>query len=161
MLDDYCENEKIFKSAWGKALNFLSYRARSIKEMEQYLRQKNFDDTVIKEVITKLQNFDLLDDRQFAKEWLEHSVKRGRGSLRIKYELEEKGVDKEIIKEVLSENNFNSNNEYQTACRVVEKYLLNRHDKNDLHLKYKTAQYLKRRGFPGNIINVVLKNYFI
>ncbi len=160
MAEDYIENEKILKIAWGKALNFLSYRARSIREMEIYLSQKNFDDTVIKEVIPKLIKFDLLDDRQFAKEWLEYSVRRGRGSLRIKYELEEKGVDKEIIKEVLEEN-INFNSEYQTSYSVVEKYLPYQYDRNDLHLKRKTAQYLKRRGFPGDIINIVLKNYFI
>ena len=79
------------------SLKFLSYRPRSKKEVQNFLRQKTKDDTLINQTIAKLENLKLINDAEFAK-WLVESRSRSRprGNRLLQQELRQKGIDVEI-----------------------------------------------------------------
>ena len=57
-------------SAWDSALRLLGVRARSRHEMRERLTRKGFDADTVDEVMTRLDKHQLLDDTDFAAEWV-------------------------------------------------------------------------------------------
>ncbi|MBI2587417.1 RecX family transcriptional regulator [Candidatus Amesbacteria bacterium] len=80
-----------------QSLKFLSYRPRSKKEVETFLRKKTKDDTLINQTITKLEAAKLINDEEFGRWVIEsRSRSRPRGIRLLKQELKQKGVDTDI-----------------------------------------------------------------
>ena len=91
-LGDWLSDEEItalkeaddVERAREKALSYLSYRPRSETELERYLKDKEFSDRVIEDVIERLRRVELVDDREFARFWVENRTRfrqRGRRAL--------------------------------------------------------------------------------
>ena len=59
------------QKAKDAAYRYLSYRARSVAEVRDKLKEKDFAAEVVAEVIDDLQRQKLLDDREFARRWIE------------------------------------------------------------------------------------------
>jgi regulatory protein len=95
-------NEQLQK-AKDAAYNYLSYRARSVKEVCDKLAQKEFAEAIIEQVVDDLQRQKLLNDREFARRFVEARLGRANGSRKLAQELRRKGIETEIIDEVLGE----------------------------------------------------------
>ena len=95
-------NEQLQK-AKDAAYNYLSYRARSVKEVRDKLAQKEFAEEIIEQVVDDLQRQKLLNDREFARRFVEARLGRANGSRKLAQELRRKGIETEIIDEVLGE----------------------------------------------------------
>ncbi|MGD8244491.1 MAG: RecX family transcriptional regulator, partial [Anaerolineae bacterium] len=88
--------------AYGRALDYLSYRPRSESEVRRNLGDKDVEDQIVDRVIGRLKRAGLVDDREFARYWVENRARfnpRGRRGLR--HEMRQKGVPREIIDEAL------------------------------------------------------------
>lgn len=85
------------------AYRYLSYRARSVAEVRDKLREKDVAAEVIAEVIDHLQRQQLLDDRAFARRWIEARLSRAHGARKLAQDLRHKGVAADVIDEVLAE----------------------------------------------------------
>lgn len=81
----------------------LKFRLRSEQELYQRLKKKKFSEEIIKETLTFLKERGFIDDRLFAKTWIESRLKRPLGLRRLKQELNLKGINKEIIEDRISE----------------------------------------------------------
>lgn len=152
-------NRECLKKARNKALRCLTYRQRSKKELRDYLTGKGFSEEIVEQVVQRLQDTGLINDRNFTAEWIECSFRKGRGSHRIKYELKERGIDEAVIDELLEES-FDQHDEYNRACSLMDKYLSPDYKPDDKKLLRKAASYLKRRGYPHKIIYEVINKYF-
>ena len=95
-------NEQLQK-AKDAAYNYLSYRARSVKEVRDKLVQKEFAEEIIEQVVDDLQRQKLLNDREFARRFVEARLGRANSSRKLAQELRRKGIETEIIDEVLGE----------------------------------------------------------
>ena len=95
-------NEQLQK-AKDAAYNYLSYRARSVKEVRDKLVQKEFAEEIIEQVVDDLQRQKLLNDREFARRFVEARLGQANGSRKLAQELRRKGIETEIIDEVLGE----------------------------------------------------------
>jgi len=91
------------KEILHRAINLLSRREHSHKELHQKLLKKNFGSDDILSVLDYLRTKDYLSDERFAASILRMRVDRGFGWLSIKSELNSKGVCATIINE-LSKN---------------------------------------------------------
>lgn len=91
------------QKAKDAAYNYLSYRARSVKEVRDKLVGKEFAEQIIEQVVADLQRQKLLDDREFARRFVEARLGRANGSRKLQQELRRKGVASELIDEVLGE----------------------------------------------------------
>ncbi len=86
------------------ALRFLSFRRRTEKEIKDKLRQKGFDDKIIRSTIEKLKSYDLVNDHEFATAWIkERLAYKPRGKRLLRQELWKKGIQKEIIDRAIQE----------------------------------------------------------
>lgn len=101
-LNDWLEKSKQSK-AYDRALNFLSYRPRSIKEVADYLRRKEYGEPEVASVLERLKEQGFLNDRAFTQSWVEHrNLLKPSSKRRLIQELRQKGVSAEITGEVLS-----------------------------------------------------------
>lgn len=147
--------EEQFVSAKNYALNYLSFRPRTVKEITIKLRDKGFDTEIITSVIRFLSEYKLVDDEAFASMWIRNRTKlKPTGKYRIKNELFQKGLSKEIIDRSLSE--LLPEDEEQMAEVLVEKKL-----KRSGMCYKKLEAFLIRRGFNSGIIRRVLSKYSI
>src|SRR3989304_7877194 len=98
------DSEENRSNAFNYSLKYLSYRARSVKEVYEYLVRKNFVEDTINSVLKKLIDLKFLNDEEFAKSWIESRQKyKGRSKFILKNELRLKGLSDDVIKPLLKE----------------------------------------------------------
>lgn len=131
------------------SLRLLSYRMRTENELRKRLKQKNYNQEVIDEVLDSLKRLDLINDLEFARMWMRE---RGswRGKFKLKTELWEKGVSQEIIETVLSELPLN---ESEIAERLADKWLKSHKNLGDDVSKRRLTNFLLRRGISYDTIS--------
>jgi len=128
-----------------KLLDFTSLRPRSEKEVDVWMVKKSVKEKFKEELKNKLRSFNLLDDEKFAKWWIEQRIAFNHKSKReIYYELKVKGVEKEIIINILSDLKVN---ELQSARILLKKsgYKWRKYPKKVV--KQKMSAFLARKGF--------------
>ncbi len=144
------------KKAYNKALEFLSYRMRSTKEVAEHLAKKEYSEVIIQEVIFKLKEYRYVDDLEFAIAYVRTQKQtNGKGPSVLKRELAGKGIDQTSIEQALSE--YNGDDQLQEAIHHAEKLLKKTNKISSVQLKQKIEQYLMRKGFPFDIISSVLE----
>ncbi len=149
-----CPQNKEFDSAKKKVLNFLRFRIRTKKEVEDYLKKHKYSEETITNILCYLEKLNLLDDEKFAELFIEEKIRKFWGPLKIKYELLKKGVEKEIIEKKISEKI----KEKEMVCSLKEMIRKKIKEEDPTKRNQKIYSFLKRRGFLENIIWEVLKS---
>jgi len=122
-----------------------------VKEVESYLQRKGFEEKELVEVIEKLKTWHYLDDLRVALQWARCKVTTAFwGPVRIQGELAKRGVDGEIIAEVLRrlEEEFPQR---EIAEKALSKYLRTHRTGGGLG-PARLSAYLQRKGFPGDTV---------
>ncbi len=159
LLSEMESAEEIAK-AKSVALRFLAHRPRTIHEVREKLRQKEFPEEEIERAIHDLEGIGLLNDRQFAGMYIRDQLAtRPSGRLLLKQKLHRLGVENQLAEEVLDEI-FLSVSQKDAARQAVKKYLRTRGGrvKDPAVLRNRLAGFLARRGFSWDDISSVLKN---
>lgn len=133
----------------------LKFRQRSEKELASRLKKKGFDLEIIRQTIAFLKEKNFIDDRSFARAWIESRLGKNIGLIRIKAELKEKGLASEIIEELFSEVKSNYS-EIDTVRRIAQERLSKFKAVEPNRAKSKVYAYLRRRGFSLEIITDAL-----
>jgi len=150
-------------SAWDVALRLLGVRARSRHEMRERLTRRGFDADTIDDVMTRLDRHQLLDDADFASEWVRsRHTHSGKGRIALRHELQHKGIDPGVIDSALAE--VDDADERLVARALVDRKLtqsaLDRLD-GDPGMRDKLfrrlAGMLVRRGYPQSMAVDVVK----
>jgi len=137
--------------AYNTAIQHLSRRMRSEKEVRQHLKEKEIEDPVIQEVIHKLYKHKFLDDQEYAIAFVRTQVNTtDKGSAVIRRELREKGIADPMIEQAMLEYTFDM--ELSTAGQIAEKFVLKNKRDSTRIMKQKLEQLLVRKGFPLQII---------
>jgi len=139
--------------ALQRALNYISYRPRSVNEVRKNLKKKEIQNHIINEVMERLQRGGLVDDQKFAEFWVENrSEFRPRGSHVLRMELRQKGISDKIINSVTSkiDEDYLA---YQAAIKQARKFRgLEWQD-----FRKKMYGFLTRKGFDYGIISTVIQ----
>jgi regulatory protein len=136
------------EKAYQRALNFLSYRPRSEDEVRRNLRKKEIEEPVIEEVIERLTRGELLDDREFARYWVENRLRfNPRGLRGLRHELRQKGLANRIIDETLEDLDVEA-----AARKAAEAGARRLQELEERDFRRKLQAYLKRRGFSYAVI---------
>jgi len=140
--------------ACAYALKLLSYRERSEWEIRDRMRKKGYEDGLIEDVLRYLESHNFISDERFAQVWGENRIRRGYGRKRVYFELRQKGVEADLIDEVL-DRLYSKVNEVEMALRLTKgkNFLLKKGNKRTIR---KICGFLKRRGFSSKVINEVL-----
>lgn len=91
-----------YRFALDRAVGYLASRARSKREIEQKLLHAGFRPCTVEMVIYKLERENLLDDSDFARQWVESRTTHKLGRSRIAHELRRKGISQEEAEEALA-----------------------------------------------------------
>lgn len=90
-----------YRHALDRAVAYLASRARSRHEVESKLLQAGYRPCTVEMVLYKLQRERILDDADFARQWVEARSARKLGRSRIAQELRRKGVSADEAEEAL------------------------------------------------------------
>jgi len=137
---------------YNKVLNFLSFKERSIKEVEEYLKKKEC--LFISVIIDKLLEDKLLDDERYCKNMLESVITSKKGPIFLKRTLKLKGVDENFIEDIMYE--FTEETVVELLNEIIDKEL--RKIKIVSLVKYlsQLKQILVRSGFMIRDINHII-----
>jgi len=129
------------------ALRLLTYRPRSVHELTVRLRNKNYPEESISEVVAKLESWGYLNDAKFTEDWIRNRLQnKPMGSIRLRSELRAKGVSSEIINEKLKDA-FAETSEFEVAYTLVISKLGSPGEQMSAEDWNRLAGLLKRRGF--------------
>jgi len=148
--------ESEFSLVLDKVLNFLSFRPRSSQEISDYLLKKNIGETTRKMVMEKLIALKLINDEEFTRWWIEQRTNaRPTGKRLIGYELSRKGIKREDITQVLSEERGSASEEL-LAEKLAEKRWPKLKKLPLFEAKNKLFSYLAGKGFEIEVVNAVV-----
>lgn len=142
-----------FEKFYFIAVNYLSYRPRSEKEVRDKLKLKNTPQEITDKIIDKLKEQKFINDAEFARMWTANRIKINPKSKRvIKMELLQKGVDSEIIEKVLTGNPDEEVNDRVQARKLVEARFSRYKHLPKQEIYQKLGGFLGRRGFGWSTI---------
>ena len=145
--------EYLFARAKKKALAILDKTMSSKEQIRTKLRRNDFCDEVIDKVISLLEEYNLLNDYEYAKAYI--SSYQNKKSIReLKFELQKRGIDRDIIEELVS-NIDSSEMEIANIEKLVRKY---RDSEGNIPIekRQKIMASLYRKGYDKNNILRVL-----
>ena len=108
-----------YRHALDRAVAFLAGRARSRREMEERLLRSGYRPCTVEMVLYKLEKEGLLDDADFARQWVDARSARRMGRGRIAQELRRKGVSAREAEEALE--GLSDVEQLEGAIALVEK----------------------------------------
>jgi len=151
------DQEALLKKARSGVLRQLTYRDRSVREVKEYLDRKSYPEDVKDKVVEEMIGYGYLDDRRFAANFISYRKSSGHGLLKVRYELQQKGISRQITDELIEEK-FDREEDLEKVREILTK----REPLNggiDQRWVNRQAAFLKRRGFQDNLILEAIKDY--
>ena len=144
--------------ALQQALLFLSYRARSEKEIRQNLSKHEIPGAVIEETLERLRRDGFANDKNFASAWVENrSTFRPRGRRALALELRQKGIDDSTIESALEDVDEEAL-AYEAGQKKARKLTLSLSKGQEWsEFRKKMSEFLARRGFSYSVIAPIVK----
>ena len=134
-------------------MNALSRREHSEKEIYlKFVNLVNSKDILLEEIL-KLKEEGLISNQRYAEAYIRSRFHSGFGPVRIKYELEKKGVIKTIIKTAFQETDLDWDDKLKSEFK--KKYESN--DMKSLN-DNKISKFFLYRGFDLEKISKLIKN---
>ena len=151
---DSLQNEDTLEVAYQKSLHLLGYRPRTENEVRRKLTEKGFSGEVIDSVSERLKSSGLIEDRQFAKIWVENRAAfRPRSHRLMAIELRQKGVTDDAIQEALDSSVDDTALAYEAAVRYSRR--LSGLEWGEF--RERIYAYLRRRGFSYGTITAAVQ----
>jgi regulatory protein len=150
------ENQKYFVKK--KAYNLLGRRLHSSRELKLKLMKSKYDVALIDEVLGYLQEKKLLDDFEFAKQYVEEKIRtQSWGKNKLKSGLFQKGLSSEIIDNVLEEIDLSPK---ENAMGLAEKKLkiLSKRNYDNRQLSARLHTFLYSKGYDYDTINEIIEH---
>ena len=153
---DVLKKENDDRKAYILAVNYISIKMRSIKEINDYLVKKDFCPKVINEQIKNLINDGYLNDEKFTISFINDSINlTNKGPLKIKNELIKYGVNKDIVSEKI--NLIDDNIVKDKLNNLIDKQL--RIKKGSVNsIKLKLINYFVNLGYSKDMVTILLSN---
>lgn len=157
------EYEKITKQQRISEVRIKAYKYAAGKDKTEFmitrnLRLKGYQDDEIEIAIKYLREYELINDSEFCKKYIQLSLKRKpSGKLKLLNELLKRGVKRVIIDDAI-EKYFPQENVYDMAMVLAQKKMRLLKNKPADKAKASLINSLKLQGFPNNIIWEVIKN---
>ena len=150
-------NENNLRFCMNIIIRLLSQRMHSVYEIKSKLKKKGFSYKIINSVIDETEKLNLLNDEQFAKNYIEELIYRGQGRYKIINSLQKRGISKELIDENLNSID-DTVGEKKRAEEVLNKKMKSLAYKNiePRKLKEKLIRHLISRGFSSDIVYKII-----
>jgi len=150
--------ERARQKTFDRAVNLLTYKPRSIKELRERLLEKEWTNgEIVEEVIEKLKGYGYLNDIQFANDFaLSKLRQKPIGKRVLKQKLTMKKLDKETIDEAV-QNAFEETPEAEIIEHAVAKRLRLKGKPETREDSKKFYDYLLRQGFSYDLVSSTMR----
>ena len=135
-----------YGKSYGYAVGILARRMYTEREIRDKLAMREVQSEIIDDVIEKLLEVELLDDEKYTHHFIESQIDAGKkGVRRIRMDLVNKGVSKNIIDDCLAE--VGTDFEGDVIMNEIGKCWMKHANRTDFERKGKIVQTLMRKGF--------------
>jgi len=143
--------------AWPYLVRLLKTRPRSEQEVRSRLRGRGVIESEIDRVVSVAKEAGLIDDRVFARLWIEdrvlyHPLARDA----VARELSEKGVAPSLVEAALQET-YPEGEERKLAWRLAQERYERLADLDDVKRERRTLGFLTRRGFAFGLAREIVR----
>lgn len=145
-------SEDLYRNIYNKALDIISRREHSSKEVRDKLARKFNSDDLIESAIENLITNNLINDNRFAEMYVLSRKKKGFGPKRIAYELSSKGVKDSLSNEAI----INEGGWLESAQNVFAKKF-KEGPSSDFKESMKQKTFMQNRGFSFKEIDSVMQ----
>lgn len=146
-------NGVLKKRATLRAMHILERTDKTEAQLRKKLEESEYPKEAVESAIAYVTSYGYLDDRRYAKHYIEWK-KQGKGKARLKMELVQKGISREIIEEVLESTDFGETRE------MIRQIILKKR-KTNIPMNEKEKQrlygFLMRKGFSSSDILAVMR----
>ena len=140
------------------ALKFLKNKDRTEQEIVRFLKKNGWDQVGIEDTLEYLKALHYVDDYQYAVNFLEMSMDRNRGPLRIARELSAKGIVSHIIEDAMYEV-MPQEWERNAALRISDDIQSKNPSLSNEKLLAKIVNKLSYEGFNEEVINDMAEEF--
>lgn len=135
------------ESAYKRAFSYVAKSERAEREVINKLKKLLYSDEAIESALIRLRELNLVNDRRYVNLYL--SSNAGKGRIRLRHELANKGIERSIIDEELAKA-LPEEDEQHEADELALKFYERTKDRN------KTVRRLLSRGFTYSTIERAL-----
>jgi len=141
-----------YDKVMARALKLLSVKSRTVAEMRERLLEKAVSESVVEQVIARLQELGYLNDEQFAADYSASRLQlKPLGRRRLARELAQKRVPESIIEPVL-DRVYQPADEDSLIDRAIQKRLRTRGLPRNRQQAKNLFDYLVRLGFDYELV---------
>ena len=144
---------EVYEELVNRVLNILERTDKTEAQLRRKLEESEYPKEAVESAIAYVTSYGYLDDRRYAEHYIEWK-KQGKGKARLKMELVQKGISREIIEEVLESTDFGETRE------MIRQIILKKR-KTDIPMNEKEKQriygFLMRKGFSSSDILAVMR----
>lgn len=135
------------------AAKYLASRARSSGELREHLKKKGYEEEAIRQVICDFTELHYLDDEDYCQQYIRYAQSKGKGAVRIRHELAEKEIDREIIQYAM-EDYTDRDEEFERALKQAEKTMAGK--SMDEKMKGRIGRRLTSLGYSMDTVYKVI-----
>jgi regulatory protein len=135
-----------------KAMDFLARREYGRIELVRKLADKGFDREVAEEAVARLSEEGLQSDRRFAESFVQSRVNQGKGPVRIRLDLGQRGISDAAIEIALEETDV----DWHELAREIRFKKFGASRPEDFKAKARQMRFLQYRGFEPDHIQAAV-----
>jgi regulatory protein len=146
-----CEETK----AYSYALNLLSIKDYTSKDIKTKLKLKQYSDQTIQSVLSRLEFYDFVNDGKYVKKYIDYSLNiKKTGKNKILFDLQNKGIKSSDIQSIEIDEDIQYSNAYNLALKKIKSI------SNNTKIEDKVFRYLLSKGYDFDLIRKVLRKLF-
>ena len=137
-----------------KAMDFLARREYGQTELIKKLADKGYDRSVAEQAVNKLTEDGLQSDQRFAAAFVQSRINQGKGPVRIRLDLGQRGVGDAAIELAIEDASAN----WFELARDVRLRKFGMGKPSDFKAKAKQMRFLQYRGFEQDHVQAAFNN---
>jgi len=151
-MSDLDENSDSVSKATAFAVRLLSRREYARTELAQRLSRKGYGRDTSEAAMARLEALGYLSDERFVEHFVRSRIDRGSGPMKIRAELQQRGVDSSLIDSGLREADC----DFSRLAASVRQRRFGDERPTELEEKARQARFLAQRGFAADHVRTAL-----
>jgi regulatory protein len=128
------------------AMDLLARREHTLRELRRKLQRRFADAAIVEAELQRLADENLQSDRRFAATFVRQRAARGKGPLRLRQEMRERGLSDSNIEDAMTDTEV----DWHTVAEQVLHKKFGLDPPSDIKEKARRGRFMQYRGFSGD-----------